>query len=181
MDQTPSLSRRWAKKRSKLRLASIPLIALALAACSAQPASEPMPVEPDGGIGDGAGPVPGAEEAEPFRSGEIIDPDILKGEIPARYHGVWDYVKGSCSPESDMRMEVTARRITFYESIGDVAGMGQDGEDAIADLVMQGEGETWTQSTRLALVQVDGQTQLHVSDATKAKAIDEYPRKLCPQ
>lgn len=109
----------------------------------------------------------------------ITDPAMAKAEIPARYLGVWDYVGGTCSPDSDMRMEIAPRQITFYESIGMVAGIGQDGDDAIADLAMEGEGETWVNSLRLSLVEVDGETQLHTSDATKSKVVDEYPRKKC--
>ena len=140
-----------------------------------------MPVEPDGGIGDGAGPIPDPDGSELAKSDrEISDPEILKGEIPVRYHGVWDYVRGSCSADSDMRMEIGPRRITFYESVGNVAGVGQDGDDAIADLIMEGEGETWVESTRLSLVEKDGKMQLHTSDATKPRVIDKYPRKRCP-
>lgn len=109
----------------------------------------------------------------------ITDPAISNGEIPARFTGVWDYVGGTCSPDSDMRMEIAPRAITFYESVGAVAGVGQDGDDAIADLAMEGEGEKWVNSLRLSLVEVDGETQLHTSDATKPKVADEFPRKKC--
>jgi hypothetical protein len=146
-------------------------LTLALAACSgeADAPSEGADVELTVSTTD-----------EPFAADEAIDdPDILKGEIPARYLGVWDYVEGTCSRESDMLLEIAPRSITFYESFGLVTGVGQDGGDAIADLVMEGEGETWINILRLSLVEVDGETQLHTSDGTEAKVVDEYPRKKC--
>ena len=141
---------------------------LTLAACSANE-DAPAPTESQ------------APAGEAFVSDETIsDPDLTKGQIPARYIGVWDYVGGTCAPESDMRMEIAPREITFYESYGAVAGVGQDGADAIADLMMEGEGETWVQVMRLSLVDVDGVMQLHTSDGTTPKQADEYPRKKCP-
>ena len=94
--------------------AALPLAVL-LAACSGgadeadapDPAETMMPVEPDGGIGDGAGP-PGPVVAE---------------TIPAAFRGVWDYVEGSCDPASDMRVEIGPKTMQFYESHGDVTGV----------------------------------------------------------
>ncbi|WP_271438179.1 hypothetical protein [Pontixanthobacter luteolus] len=120
-----------------------------------------IPVEPDGGIGDGAPPL-----------------DELAGNIPARFQGVWDYVGGTCNPASDMRTEIKPRQILYYESLGLVAGVGSEGSDALVDLVMEGEGEQWVQVSRLSL-SADGKT-LSVSDGTKPKVKDEYPRKRCP-
>ena len=84
---------------------ALPLFALTLilAGCGDQaadpaaqaPAETPIPVEPDGGIGDGAGPP--------------LDPAIAAGEIPARFHGVWDALTGTCDPASDMRVEIAKR------------------------------------------------------------------------
>lgn len=142
---------------------------LGLAACGGEPEA-PAATE------TGTVAAPGSSTPDET----ITDPAIRNGEIPARFIGVWDYVGGTCSPDSDMRMEIAPRTITFYESVGAVAGVGQDGEDAIADLAMEGEGEKWVNSLRLSLVEVDGETQLHTSDATKPKVADEFPRKKCP-
>lgn len=150
----------------------LPLIAmtLLLAACESGtdpvPAETPIPVEPDGGIGDGAGPP--------------LDPAIAAGEIPKRFHGVWDAVTGRCDPASDMRVSITARRIEYYESVGDVSGMGSEGDDAIADLVMEGEGETWVQPTRLSLETLPEGERLRISDALKPESPDDPLRKRCP-
>ena len=45
----------------------------------------PIPVEPDGGIGDGALPL---DEAQ----------GIAANEIPERFHGVWDALTGTLRP-----------------------------------------------------------------------------------
>jgi hypothetical protein len=150
----------------------LPLIALTLLlpACDSRvdpaPDETPIPVEPDGGISDGAD--------------SPLDPAIAAGEIPARFHGVWDAVTGTCDPASDMRVEVTARRIEYYESVGDVSGMGSEGDDAIADLVMEGEGETWVQPTRLSLETLPDGERLRISDALKPESPDDPLRERCP-
>ncbi|GMN02165.1 hypothetical protein [Erythrobacter sp. MTPC3] len=131
---------------------------------------KPMPVEPDGGIGDGAGPIPGTED------GDAPQADL----IPARFHGIWDYEGGTCALESDMRMEISASEIMFYESLGIVSGTRMEGEDVVVTLNMEGEGETWQQATRLSLVGEGEELRLHASDGETPKEIDEYPAKKCP-
>ncbi|QYJ07794.1 hypothetical protein [Qipengyuania flava] len=112
------------------------LAGLGLSACSPsggeaeEPTSEPtmMPVEPDGGIGDGAGPPP-------FATADTI---------PEAFLGVWDYVEGTCAPESDLRVEITPKAMQFYESYGEVTSIEVEGPDRITvTLAMAGEGETW--------------------------------------
>lgn len=150
------------------RLAMIALTPL-LAACDsgADPAPAETPIARESGsMNDGAG-LP-------------LDPAIAIGEIPARFHGVWDAVTGTCDPASDMRVEITARRIEYYESVGDVSGMGSEGDDAIADLVMEGEGETWVQPTRLSLEAMPDGERLRISDALKPESPDDPLRKRCP-
>ncbi|GAA0755927.1 hypothetical protein FHS52_000136 [Erythromicrobium ramosum] len=153
----------------------LPLIALTLLlpACDSRvdpapdtPAETPISGEPGGGISDGAD--------------SPLDPAIAAGEIPARFHGVWDAVTGTCDPASDMRVEITSRRIEYYESVGDVSGMGSEGDDAIADLVMEGEGETWVQPARLSLETLPDGEQLRISDALKPESPDDPLRKRCP-
>lgn len=99
--------------------------------------------------------------------------------IPSRFQGVWDYEDGTCVAESDLRMHIKAREITFYESYGTVSGVRQEGDDAIVDLAMEGEGETWEQSLRLSLVAEGEDLRLHTSDPTKPKEPDDLPRKRC--
>ncbi|WP_298469315.1 polysaccharide deacetylase family protein [uncultured Erythrobacter sp.] len=99
--------------------------------------------------------------------------------IPARYLGVWDYEGGTCAPESDLRMAIRPRAITFYESVGKATDVRLDGEDVIVDLAMDGEGETWEQSLRLSLVGNGNEQRLHTSDASEPKTKDDLPRKRC--
>lgn len=152
----------------------IPLAALLmLAACGSEPAAPapedtPIPVEPDGGIGDGAGPP------------EATVDETLANRIPTRFQGVWDYVEGTCAPESDLRMEVSGSEILFYESVGTVTAVAPEGDDVVVTLAMEGEGETWEQQTRLALVGSGATQQLETSDGERPRIVDEYPSKRCP-
>ncbi|MEO1220900.1 MAG: hypothetical protein AAFY42_06060 [Pseudomonadota bacterium] len=109
----------------------------------------------------------------------ITDPDIQEARIPVRFHGVWDYENGTCARESDLRVEIGPREIRFYESIGLVSGIGQDGDDARPFLVMEGEGEQWMQDTRLSLVDTPEGERLFISDAEKPEQARELPRKRC--
>ena len=73
-------------------------------------------------------------------------------QVPAKFHGIWDYVKGTCNPASDMRTEIAERGITFYESHGAVTALMVETPDAIVvDLAMAGEGEKWTMRRRFTL------------------------------
>ncbi|MGB3471301.1 MAG: hypothetical protein WBA51_10810 [Erythrobacter sp.] len=102
--------------------------------------------------------------------------------IPAAYHGVWDYEGGTCSPESDLRVEISGREVLFYESVGTVKAVAKDGEDTIVTLDMEGEGETWEQEIRLSLEGAGDEpdrVRLHTSDGEKPKIDDEYPSKKC--
>lgn len=127
----------------------------------------PIPVEPDGGIGDGAGPPEPVEDA-------------LANRIPTRFQGVWDYVEGTCALESDLRMEISGSEIMFYESIGTVTATEAEGDDVVVTLAMEGEGETWEQQTRLSLVGEGADQRLETSDGEAPKTEDEYPSKKCP-
>jgi hypothetical protein len=128
------------------------------------------PVEPDGGIGNGAGPP-----------GDNVNAagTALANRIPTRFHGAWDYVEGSCSLDSDMRMEISGSEIMFYESIGTVTATEAEGDDVIVTLAMEGEGETWEQQTRLSLVGEGADQRLDTSDGEAPKTGDEYPSKRC--
>lgn len=102
---------------------------LMLAACSD---SEPAPSET-------TSPAPTAATPSSFPS---APPQVMV--IPDRFHGIWDYVEGSCDPASDMRTEIAERGITFYESHGAVTGLKvQSPEQITVELAMQGEGEKW--------------------------------------
>ena len=154
-------------KRSLLP-ATVPLVML-LAACSGAPddaaAPEPaetmMPVEPDGGIGDGAGPPEG----------------LGVPAIPAAFHGVWDYVDGSCAPESDLRIEIRPESIGFYESLGELTAIDiASPDDITVTLAMEGEGETWDMQRRFVLSD-DGATL--TPQAVGEESFEPMPLKKC--
>ena len=142
---------------------------LALAACgqpdatSETPADTPIPVDPDGGIGDGAGP-----------------PEALAEAIPARFHGVWD--AGDCSAASDMRLEVTADRLEYYESVGMLTAIeAASGGDVLARLAMKGEGQSWEDTVRLQLTEAEGREALLVLPGPDSDIeLRPVPRFRCP-
>lgn len=110
---------------------------LLLAACSGPAEDAPasrdgetaIPVEPDGGIGDGAKPLPQPTLAE---------------EIPEAFHGTWDSVRGTCDLRSDLRLEVAPKSIGFYEARGEVTRVEiDDPARIVVSLAMEGEGERW--------------------------------------
>lgn len=72
--------------------------------------------------------------------------------IPDQFQGIWDYVKGSCDPASDMRTEIAERGITFYESHGAVTALTVESPERITvELAMRGEGEKWTMTRTFTL------------------------------
>lgn len=112
----------------------------------------------------------------------VADPvdDALANRIPTRFQGVWDYVGGKCDPASDLRMEISGSEILFYESIGQVTGVSGEGDEIVVTLAMEGEGETWEQATRLALVGEGSDQRLETTDGELPRTVDEYPSKRCP-
>lgn len=163
--------------RIKMRAVLGLTVAAMLAACSGGaeegPSGEdtatpaPIPLEPESAAET-------APETAPVE-------EALANRIPTRFQGVWDYVEGTCAPESDMRMEISAAEILFYESIGVVTGVEPEGEDVVVSLAMEGEGETWDQEIRLALVGQGEAQLLETSDGEKPRANDDYPSKRCPE
>ena len=149
----------------------IVLAALAgLTACGSEPASDaPAPDAAVTATAPIATPV-----ATPSPS-----PAVAAGEIPARFRGVWDAVTGTCDAASDMRVEIAARRIEYYESVGAVSGVRADGEDAIVELAMEGEGESWEQASRLALQSTPDGERLRITDASQPARSDGPLRKRC--
>lgn len=110
---------------------------MALGACS----SEPETPAPEAGETAAEAPV----------DAPVTTPDA--DGIPADMLGVWDYVAGTCDPASDMRLEIAADHLTFYESYGTIQSVTRDGDDVTIALAMEGEGETWEESTTYRLVE----------------------------
>lgn len=125
----------------RLMLAAAPF--LLLAACG-EPATEtedrPMPVEPDGGIGDGAGP-PVAEPAA------TVIPEALLGR--------WGLVPADCEvgrPDAKGLMVVSPTDLRFYESVGKLGKVANADSGSIrASFAFTGEGMEWTRDMALSL------------------------------
>lgn len=123
--------------------------AFALAACGA-PADDsaadadtsetPMPVEPDGGIGDGARPPADSEAGD-------------TASIPNALRGRWGLVEADCtSTRGDAKglIEVTGDRITFYESRATLGDVTERSDTRIrAEFAFMGEGMEWTRDMML--------------------------------
>ena len=128
-------------------------LAFTLAACSQE--DEP-PVESE------VAPVSTADDAN-LREAErsLADPTEQGptrqlAAIPQRFRGVWDSLDGNCAPASELRMEIGADTLGFYEARGEVTDVMTDGADAIiAGLTMEGEGERWTMTRRFELTAPD--------------------------
>lgn len=118
-----------------MRLSIVSIAALALAACSqSEDAATPEVADTT------AVPTPAPSSETEANS------------VPAAFLGVWDYVKGTCDPASDLRIEIKPQAIEFYESHGDITRVAVESPDAVVlDLAMEGEGETWTMQRRFTL------------------------------
>ena len=149
----------------------IPALPLALAAggCSdpvptsaeTAPVETAIPVEPDGGIGDGAGP-----------------PMASRDTIPASFLGIWDIADGTCNPASDLRMDIRADEIEFYESMGEVISVDVESPDRIlVSMDMSGEGETWQVTSRYVLS--ENGAVLTPMEAEADPRYQPIPRKRC--
>ncbi len=127
---------------------------------------------------DGEAPAaPIAASPEPAAAPEApMAPAVAA--IPEQFRGVWDYIEGSCAPESDLRLEVTAGDLMFYESVGEVESVEvENANQVVVELSMSGEGESWTERTRLTLT--DGGDILTPVDADGEQAGTPMPRKRC--
>ena len=163
---------------SRLTFAFIMSPLLFVGACSEQsdaPAQEPSTAEAGaetgetGETGENAVPASGITE--------LADTADTADTIPASFHGIWDYVEGTCALESDLRMEISGGEILFYESIGTVTASVPDEGDVIVTLAMEGEGDTWVQAYRLTLSQDD---QILNSEAIGEDFVGgPLPRKRC--
>ena len=116
-------------------------LAGALVACSGEEKTELDPPT--------EAPIAGGEEADTALEDEGTETAASSdtstaNRIPAEYHGKWDATTGTCSPESDARLEISASEVSFYESIGDVTKVEQADSGVKVSLAMEGEGEEWT-------------------------------------
>ena len=111
---------------------------LALTACG----GEPQQGTPDPAATAAAMPEPAPSP----------EPTLAANTIPARFHGVWDAETGTCDPASDLRLDIGAQTISFYESQGTVTTVDASDPDIVSiQLAMEGEGDQWTKTMDLAL------------------------------
>ena len=128
---------------------------LALAACGQQ-ADEPapeasetaIPVEPDGGIGDGAGPP----AAAPSPAHTVGIPEM---GIPVAVQGSWGLTPADCtSSRGDAKglLRVSPTTLTFYESVARLGTIKNRSDTSItADFGFAGEGMEWTRTVSLTV------------------------------
>jgi hypothetical protein len=136
---------------------------------SAAPADPTAPAR-DGSVGEKPRPAVEAEaEAEPEPEPEPQaepsadpSPEASAGpedaaSIPRRFRGRWGLVPADCDPRRDDNkglMQVTAQKLSFYESRAIPSAVKRAGPDTIAvSLAFSGEGQTWTEAARFTLRQ----------------------------
>lgn len=140
------------------------LAALALTACQQPAPTAERDVSP-------------SAPASPTASATPIASPTAATAIPQQFRGVWDAVGGSCNPASDLRLEIGAVSIEFYESLGAVTGVTVESPDSIlVDLAMEGEGERWERTNRYVL-SADGATLTPSEVGGPSTAA--IPRKRC--
>lgn len=112
-----------------------------LAACTSE---EPAPETPDSepSATTAASPTQSAPSAAALT------------EIPAAFRGYWDAETGQCANWSDAQLTIEARRVQFYESLGEVTSLSQPAPDVLViDFAMSGEGDTWTEQATYRLLE----------------------------
>ena len=146
----------------------IPALFLLLAACggadeAALPSGDetPIPVEPDGDIGNGAGPGQAGGEA----SAEGI-PEPLRGR--------WGLVAADCdATRSDAKglLTVSPDKLTFYESVGTLGSATERTPLRLrATFEFTGEGMSWSRDMLL-----------EVQDGGKALVREEFGADAAPK
>lgn len=144
-----------------MRLSIVSIAALALLACSQGEDATP----PEAGKTTEA-PAPAPSSPAAVQT------------VPAAFLGVWDYVKGTCDPASDLRIEIKPAAIEFYESHGDITRIAVESPEAVVlDLAMEGEGEKWTMQRRLTLSN-DG--EMLTPTGIEDDGFEPMPLKRCP-
>lgn len=151
---------------------TVPLALAALALTACQQSAAP----PEGDASPTAAPAPTAATPTPTPT-ETIPAPTTANAIPERFRGVWDSAEGSCDPASELRLEIGAVSIEFYESLGTVTGVTVESPDSIlVDLAMEGEGERWERTNRYVL-SADGATL--TASEMGGPPTAAIPRKRC--
>jgi hypothetical protein len=118
------------------------------------------------------------QNAEPGTAGPEVDlagPDTLEA-IPAEFQGRWDIVEDACADDgSEMRLDIEADRITYYESSATPETITRTEAGALTiDHLFSGEGEEWNETLAYGLSE-DGE-RLTVTSPDGSMSI----RMRCP-
>ncbi|RVQ67134.1 hypothetical protein EKN06_09460 [Croceicoccus ponticola] len=147
------------------------VLALGLGACgdSGTPAQRsgdtadtgaPIPVEPDGGIGDGATPLPEPGGTTPV--GDDKGMDEMEPTIPSALRGRWGMNANDCdASRSDAKglLTIGDQTLKFYESVGTLTKTAErDATRLRGTFAFTGEGQTWQRD--VVLDAQDGNTVL---------------------
>lgn len=93
-------------------------------------------------------------------------------EIPRTFRGAWDRDAAACAAASELRLEVSADRLHFHESVGRVTYVRSERPDeAFVSIAFEGEGERWNRDLLLSL-EGDGSltvTQLDEPPVTRVR------------
>lgn len=142
------------------RLAALAALALLGACSSEEPAPQASASQP-------AAATSATPSASPAPTAELT-------EIPAAFRGYWDAETGSCANWSDGQLTIEARRVQFYESLGEVTALSQPAPDTLViDFAMSGEGDTWTEQATYRLLDGGQVLESSFSDG------DTFRRKRC--
>jgi len=139
---------------------TLPLVAvtaaLALAACSKEPAAPPTQ-QPATQTEEVFQEEPVSPSDAPESGAQATSPD----EIPEAVRGRWGLVPADCtSTRGDAKglLEVSADQLKFYESVAKLGTIKEAGESRIrATFAYTGEGQSWAQDVVLD-AQDDGKT-----------------------
>jgi hypothetical protein len=149
--------------------AVLALLALTLTACEGEPQQEAA-AAPEPAVSPAALP---AETRAPATA----------AAIPARYIGVWDAETGTCDAASDLRLDVGASEIGFYESQGTLTRIAESPDGAaMVDLAMEGEGDKWDMTMTISLSGADKAERLVVQHRGEPGEPAPEPLRLkrCP-
>jgi hypothetical protein len=113
----------------------------------------------------GADPATSTTGGIPTRTPSTRVSVVTANIIPEAYRGRWNSRPADCRGDSgEGRLVVEARRMAFYESVGQVIAVTpQKGRISIT-LMLSGEGQTW-QDTRVWKLSPDGETLTDVTHA----------------
>lgn len=136
----------------KLTSATAGALALLLAACDSE--NRPSSKEVDEAVANAEATAKAVtnQAAPAFAPPGTASPLT---EIPASFQGRWGMVPNDCDrARSDAKglMEVTATRLSFYESRATPTSIVQATPEELGlQLAFSGEGQTWERTTRLKL------------------------------